>query len=81
VIATAELLNGMREVLTHTLGAEIVVRVLAVGGVPPVLADRSQLELAERLEDFGFKTIMASSGSEAVALIESGVALDACPAA
>ena len=33
--------------------------------------------LAEQLEDLGFKTIMASSGSEAVALIQSGVSLDA----
>jgi CheY-like chemotaxis protein len=33
--------------------------------------------LAEQLEDLGFETIMASSGWEAVALIESGAALDA----
>jgi CheY-like chemotaxis protein len=33
--------------------------------------------LAAQMEDLGFKTIMASSGSEAVALIESGVVLDA----
>jgi CheY-like chemotaxis protein len=33
--------------------------------------------LAEQMGDLGFRTIMASSGSEAVALIESGVARDA----
>ena len=33
--------------------------------------------LVEQMEDPGFKTNMALSGSEALALIESGVALDA----
>ena len=33
--------------------------------------------LAEQMEELGFTTIVASSGTEAVALIESGVGLDA----
>jgi PAS domain S-box-containing protein len=46
VIATDELLNSMREVLTHTLGTGISVRVAAGCAVPPLLADRGQLETA-----------------------------------
>jgi CheY-like chemotaxis protein len=33
--------------------------------------------LAEQMEDLGFPTMVASSGPEAIALIESGVGLDA----
>ena len=50
------------------------------GAVRIMLVDDDDLvreTLAEQMEDLGFKTIMASSGSEALALIESGVALDA----
>ena len=46
VIATTELLNSMREVLAHTLGTEIVVHTDAEAGLPPMLADRGQLETA-----------------------------------
>ena len=46
VIATEELLNSMREVLAHTLGAGIAVHVAIGDGVPPILADRGQLETA-----------------------------------
>jgi PAS domain S-box-containing protein len=46
VIATAEMLNSMREVLSHTLGAAIDVRVAARDTLPPILADRGQLETA-----------------------------------
>ena len=46
VIATGELLHSMREVLAHTLGAGIAVRVATGEGVPPILADRGQLETA-----------------------------------
>jgi PAS domain S-box-containing protein len=46
VIATTELLNSMREVLAHTLGTAIIVHVEADAGLPPILADRGQLETA-----------------------------------
>jgi PAS domain S-box-containing protein len=46
VISTAELLNSMSEVLSHTLGTGIDVRVATAGIVPPILADRGQLETA-----------------------------------
>ncbi|GAA0569872.1 hypothetical protein GCM10009416_05490 [Craurococcus roseus] len=39
-----ELLGGLREVLAATLGAKIRVEVDAEAGLPPVLADRGQLE-------------------------------------
>jgi PAS domain S-box-containing protein len=40
------LLAGMREVLIHTIGAEIDVRVEIADGLPPLLADGAQLETA-----------------------------------
>ncbi len=46
VIATDELLNSMREELAHTLGAGIAVRIAMGDRVPPILADRGQLETA-----------------------------------
>ncbi|MBY0339251.1 MAG: response regulator [Acetobacteraceae bacterium] len=38
------LLMGLREVFTHTLGSGIGVRVEATAAVPPILADKGQLE-------------------------------------
>lgn len=38
------LLAGLREVLTHTLGANIRVRIEADPALPPILTDRGQLE-------------------------------------
>lgn len=38
------LLDGLREVLAHTLGVAIQVRVEVPPGLPPLLADRGQLE-------------------------------------
>jgi PAS domain S-box-containing protein len=43
-VDVAEVLAGLREVLAHTLGAEIAVRVEAPADLPPLRADRSQLE-------------------------------------
>jgi PAS domain S-box-containing protein len=43
-IATAELLNSVREVLAHTIGTAISVHTDTPAGLPPVLADRAQLE-------------------------------------
>ena len=44
-VDTAELLEGLEEVLAHTLGApDLRVRVEAEPGLPPVLADRGELE-------------------------------------
>ncbi|MCX7372980.1 MAG: response regulator [Alphaproteobacteria bacterium] len=38
------LLEGVREVLTHSLGPSIRVNIAVARGVPPLLADRSQVE-------------------------------------
>jgi signal transduction histidine kinase/ActR/RegA family two-component response regulator len=43
-VEAAELLAAMEEMLAHTLGAGIAVRVEAAPGLPPLLADRGQLE-------------------------------------
>jgi PAS domain S-box-containing protein len=45
-IQTAEVLEGLAEVLTHTLGNAISVRTSFAAGVPPLLADRGPLETA-----------------------------------
>ncbi|CAH2605811.1 Histidine kinase (plasmid) [Rhodovastum atsumiense] len=45
-LESAALLADMREILAHTLGTGIKVRVEADAGLPPLLADRSQLETA-----------------------------------
>jgi PAS domain S-box-containing protein len=44
VIDTGELLGELREILTHTLGAGIGVRVDLAPGIAPLLADKGQLE-------------------------------------
>ena len=43
-LAVPPLLEGVREVLAHTLGAAVQVRLRVAPGVPAVLADRAQLE-------------------------------------
>jgi PAS domain S-box-containing protein len=43
-IDAAGLLGGLREILAHTLGAGVEVRVEVPPGLPPLLADRGQLE-------------------------------------
>src|SRR5581483_7992918 len=45
-VEAASLLTDMREILTHTLGAGIGVRVDLENGLPPLLADKGQLETA-----------------------------------
>jgi PAS domain S-box-containing protein len=45
-MATAEVLEGLHEVLTYTLGSTIKVRTTLAPGLPPLLADRGQLETA-----------------------------------
>jgi PAS domain S-box-containing protein len=44
VLPTAEVLNNIREVLAHTLGTTISVRYGVAADVPPLVADRGQLE-------------------------------------
>jgi len=39
-----DLLSGLREILTHTLGANIEVHVRLAANLPPLLADKGQLE-------------------------------------
>ncbi|CAH2602049.1 Histidine kinase [Rhodovastum atsumiense] len=46
VLATAGVLENIREVLAHTLGSTIQVRDIVATDTPPVLADRGQLETA-----------------------------------
>lgn len=43
-LAVPPLLEGVREVLAHTLGAAVQVRLRIDPGLPPVMADRAQLE-------------------------------------
>jgi PAS domain S-box-containing protein len=43
-VDVAALLEDMREILSHTLGAGIEVRVQALAALPPLLADKGQLE-------------------------------------
>lgn len=44
ILPVGPLLEGVREVLAHTLGAAVHVRLRIAPGVPAVLADRAQLE-------------------------------------
>ncbi|CAH2600477.1 Histidine kinase [Rhodovastum atsumiense] len=73
-IATTELLNSVREVLAHTLGTHITVRIEAPAELPALLADRGQLETAlvnlgtnarDAMPDGG--TLMLSAAPEHVA--------------
>jgi len=43
-VQLSDVLAGLQEVLTHTLGAEIEVRIEAPHPLPPILADKWQLE-------------------------------------
>lgn len=43
-VQLSDVLSGLHEVLTHTLGAEIEVRIEAPHPLPPILADKWQLE-------------------------------------
>ncbi|WP_419899088.1 response regulator [Roseomonas sp. USHLN139] len=43
-IEMAPLMEGLREVLSHTLGAIVEVRLAVAPGLPPAMADRGQLE-------------------------------------
>ena len=43
-VDVAALLTDMAEVLTHTLGGSVVCRIDVPAGIPPLLADRGQLE-------------------------------------
>jgi signal transduction histidine kinase/ActR/RegA family two-component response regulator len=45
-VEPAELLWGLRDVLSHTLGGAIAVNILAEPDLPPLLADKGQLETA-----------------------------------
>jgi PAS domain S-box-containing protein len=45
-VLTAELMDSMREVLAHTLGSTVTVVTSVDPGLPPLLADRGQLETA-----------------------------------
>ena len=64
------MLTGMREILAHTLGAEIDVKVRLANDIPPILADKGQLETAlvnlatnarDAMPDGGVLTIAAAA--------------------
>lgn len=44
LVYVADVLAGLHEMLTHTLGPELVVRVETQPTLPPILADKAQLE-------------------------------------
>ena len=74
ILDTGELLAGLREVLGVTLGAAVRVEATATPGLPPVLADRGQLEtvlvnLATNARDAmpGGGTLTLSATAETVA--------------
>ncbi|HET6308764.1 MAG TPA: PAS-domain containing protein, partial [Rhodopila sp.] len=68
-VEPAELLAGLRDVLLHTLGSGIAVEVASEDGVPPLLADKRQLETVlvnlatnarDAMPDGGTLTLLAS---------------------
>lgn len=72
-VDASDLLGGMREILAHTLGAGIDVRVQVSPRVPPLLADKGQLEtvlvnLASNARDAtgGNGTIILSAMTEVI---------------
>jgi PAS domain S-box-containing protein len=82
-VPAAGLLEDLREILAHTLGAGIAVRIEAAAALPPLLADRGELEtvlvnLAANARDAmpaggvltlaaGLETVRAQSGSAGLA--------------
>lgn len=84
-VETTSLLQGMAEVLAHTLGASIQVRIEAEPDLPPVLADRGQLETVlvnlavngrDAMESTGGGTLTLSAAPEERAPLSSeGTAL------
>jgi signal transduction histidine kinase len=71
-VNVAALLKGMSELLTHTLGATIEIKLDIAEGLPATLADRSQLETVlvnlatnarDAMRDGGVITISAASES------------------
>ena len=64
-----DLLSGLRDVLAHTLGSGITIEVQLAAGLPPLLADKGQLETAlvnlatnarDAMPDGGTLTLAAS---------------------
>ena len=77
-----ELLSGLRDVLIHTLGSGITIEVQLAAGLPPLLADKGQLETVlvnlatnarDAMPDGGTLTLAASAdGVEETAGEETG---------
>ncbi len=61
-VQLSDVLAGLHEVLTHTLGAEIEVRIEASHPLPPVLADKWQLETVLVNLSVNARDAMASLG-------------------
>ncbi len=73
------LLTDMRELLMHTLGAGVGVRVEATAGVPPLLADKGQLETVLVNLATNARDAMAGSGTLALAAAAEVVRHDGGP--
>ncbi|CAH2602799.1 Histidine kinase [Rhodovastum atsumiense] len=70
------LLAGLREILAHTLGAGIAVRVETDSGLPPLLADKAQLETALVNLAANARDAMAGKGTLTLAAAAVTVAPD-----
>jgi signal transduction histidine kinase/ActR/RegA family two-component response regulator len=73
-IAPAELLASTREILQHTLGGGIEVRIQAAPGVPALLADRGQLETVLVNLAVNARDAMKGAGVLTLSAIEEAVA-------
>ena len=77
----ATLLAGLREILAHTLGAGISIHVQAAPGLPPLLADRGQLETVLINLAANARDAMAGSGSLTFAAVRETLAGSAAESA
>lgn len=78
-VDAADLLTNMREVLAHTLGAGIGIRVDATVGLPPLLADKSQLETVLVNLATNARDAMAGAGTLVLAAAAETPAQDDAP--
>ncbi len=75
-IDAAILLNGMKEILSHTLGAGVSVKVEVEPGLPALVADRGQLETALVNLATNARDAMAGAGELIMAAAKEVVAPD-----
>ncbi|WP_146101628.1 PAS domain S-box protein [Rhodopila globiformis] len=77
VLPAADLLGNIREVLAHTLGTMISVQCVVPPGVPPLVADRGQLETALLNLGTNARDAMPQGGTLTLAAEAASVADDA----